>query len=95
MTSREASAAWARLFGNAPARRDAYEALPDLFSNYMWEVLLYDMEHTASPRPVTPAYLEFEARLKDAFNAIQFGADPTEALNEAARLIDRELARYR
>ena len=32
MTSREASAAWARLFGNAPARRDAYEALPDLFS---------------------------------------------------------------
>lgn len=95
VTGRQSAIAWTQLFGNAPARRDVQAALPDTFSNPMWQVLLHDMGNTASPRPVTPGYLEYESRLKDAFSAIQFGADPAATLREAARMIDKELAKYR
>ncbi|MEA4883670.1 MAG: extracellular solute-binding protein [Clostridia bacterium] len=95
ITGRDASIAWTKLFGNAPARRDVYAALPDVFKNPMWQVLLHEMDTTASPRPVTPGYLQYESILKDAFNAIQFGADPASTLESAARQIDRDLAKYR
>ncbi len=95
ITGHDAVATWAKLFGNAPARRDVYASMKDVFANPMWQTLIYEMEKTASPRPVTPGYLEYESVLKDAFSAIQHGADPAATLDSAAKQIDRELRKYR
>ncbi|MFA7636046.1 MAG: ABC transporter substrate-binding protein, partial [Bacillota bacterium] len=95
ITGHDAVATWAKLFGNAPARRDVYASMEDMFANPMWQTLIYEMEKTASPRPVTPGYLEYESVLKEAFSAIQHGADPAATLDSAAKQIDRELRKYR
>lgn len=94
ITGKEAAIEWHELFGHAPARLDVYEAMP-VFRNPMWQVLLYEMKNTAKPRPVTPGYLQYELLLREAFNSIHYGADPTSTLKDAAKRIDRELRRYR
>ena len=45
-------------------------------------------------RPVSVAYLEYEAIFSDAFQDIRNGADPKEALDLAAERMDREFAKY-
>lgn len=95
ITGKEASITWHKLFGHAPARPDVYEALPEVFSSPLWQVLFYEMENTAVPRPLTPGYLEYELILREAFNSIHFGADPKSTLEDASRRIDRELRKYR
>jgi fructooligosaccharide transport system substrate-binding protein len=95
ITGKEASITWHKLFGHAPARPDVYEALPEVFSSHLWQVLFYEMENTAVPRPLTPGYLEYELILREAFNSIHFGADPKSTLEDASRRIDRELRKYR
>jgi len=95
ITGHDAVATWAKLFGNAPARRDVYHSLNEMFSDPMWQVFIYEMENTASPRPVTAGYLEYESALKEAFSAIQYGADPAATMNNVAKQIDRELRKYR
>jgi fructooligosaccharide transport system substrate-binding protein len=72
-----------------------YEALPEVFSSPLWQVLFYEMENTAVPRPLTPGYLEYELILREAFNSIHFGADPKSTLESASLRIDRELRKYR
>jgi ABC-type glycerol-3-phosphate transport system substrate-binding protein len=95
ITGQDAGIKWHRLFGHAPARPDIYEALPEVFQSPMWQVLLHEMKTTAAARPVTPGFLEYELILREAFNSIHFGAEPEATLANAARRIDRELAKYR
>jgi fructooligosaccharide transport system substrate-binding protein len=95
MTGFEASLLWHQLHGHSPARMDVYKALPEVFDTDEWGVFLYEMEHTAKPRPATPGYLEYELILRETFNEIHYGADPQEALNNAVRRIQREFRKYR
>ena len=95
ITGKEASITWHQLFGHAPARPDVYEALPEVFSSPLWQVLFFEMKNTAVPRPLTPGYLEYELILREAFNSIHFGADPKSTLENASRRIDHELRKYR
>ena len=95
ITGKEAVITWHMLNGIAPARYDVYEALPEVFGNPMWQTFLYEMEHTAVARPVTPGYSQYELMLREAFNSIHYGADPKKTLDDAAIRIDRELRRYK
>ncbi|MBP7165141.1 MAG: ABC transporter substrate-binding protein [Firmicutes bacterium] len=95
ITGPEAAIEWHKLFGHAPARPDVYDAMPEVFSNPMWQILLEEMKKTAVARPVTPGFLEYELMLRETFNSIHYGANPEEELKNAAKRIDRELRKYR
>ncbi len=95
ITGRQAAIEWHKLFGHAPARLDVYDAMPEVFSNPMWQILLEEMKKTAVARPVTPGFLEYELMLRETFNSIHYGAKPEEELKNAAKRIDRELRKYR
>lgn len=95
ITGREAAIEWHKLFGHAPARPDVYEAMPEVFGDAKWQILLNEMKNTAVARPITPGYLEYELILRETFNSIHYGAEPAAALKDAAKRIDRELRKYR
>ena len=95
ITGKEAVIKWYKLNGIAPARPDVYAALPEEFSNPMWQLFLSEMKDTAMGRPLTPGYSQYELILRETFNAIHFGAEPKKALEDAAIRIDRELARFK
>jgi ABC-type glycerol-3-phosphate transport system substrate-binding protein len=63
--------------------------------NIYREVVLYELENTARPRPLTPAYLEMEDLVNKALEDIRNGADPKETLDRYAMMLDRTAAKYR
>jgi len=95
MTGKEAVTKWYKLNGIAPARPDVYAALPGDFQNPMWQLMLDEMGNTAVARPDTPGYSQYELILREAFNAIHYGAEPRKTLEDAAARIDRELKRFK
>lgn len=59
------------------------------------KVVIYEVENTAVPRPVTPGYLEYEGILNASFEDIRNGSDVKETLSNAASRIDRMLMKYK
>jgi ABC-type glycerol-3-phosphate transport system substrate-binding protein len=59
------------------------------------EVVLYELENTARPRPLTPAYLEMEDLLNKAMEDIRNGADPKETLDRYATMLDKMAEKYK
>ncbi|MEM1552758.1 MAG: ABC transporter substrate-binding protein [Candidatus Bathyarchaeia archaeon] len=76
-----------------PVRRSTYQIF-DIFNTYPIGVFAKQLFTTASPRPRTVAYLEYEEILRTAYRNIMSGADPATELNNAVVLIDRVLSRY-
>lgn len=63
--------------------------------NVYREVVLYELENTARPRPLTPAYLEMEDLVNKALEDIRNGADPKETLDRYAAMLDRIAEKYK
>ncbi len=95
LTSKEALAEWNQLFGHLPARMDSYDLLEKEFSKPEWQILFYEMDNTATARPITPGYLQYELILRETFNSIHYGSDPEQALKDAETRIDRELRKFK
>ena len=56
---------------------------------------IYEANNSAVNRPSTPGYLQVEDLFFSTFEDIRNGVDPKEALNGAARRLDRALAQFR
>jgi multiple sugar transport system substrate-binding protein len=70
--------------------QDVYKSQPTL--PMMKDILEYDLNHTAIPRPRTVGYLQFETVMGRAFSDIRNGSDPAEVLARAATELDEAFA---
>jgi hypothetical protein len=55
----------------------------------------YEAQHTAVPRPLTPAYLQLEDIFASTYEDIRNGVDPKEALDGAAQRLDVFFAQFK
>ena len=79
-----------------PALEQIWEARAQTtFVDPAWEIVKYELANTATPRPITPGYREYEEFLRTAMRDIQTGSDVSETLSRAASSIDREMRKYR
>jgi ABC-type glycerol-3-phosphate transport system substrate-binding protein len=75
-----------------------YIATADEYKEFPWtmyRLIIYETQHTAIGRPVTPGYLEYEQILTTAFEDIRNGADVEATLKGAVPRIDRLLEKYK
>jgi multiple sugar transport system substrate-binding protein len=77
-----------------PVRKSTY-IIHNIFETYPINIFAKQLFTTASPRPRTPAYLEFEDILRQVYRNVMAGADAAAELNKAVVLIDRYLAQWR
>jgi multiple sugar transport system substrate-binding protein len=100
MTTPPACIDWFNLDGHLPTARATldYISTNKKFGAWpydMFNLLLYESQHTAVPRPSTPGYLEYEEILTAAFEDIRNGKDPASVFSEAESRIERTLRKYR
>lgn len=96
LSTREAMDLWFDLRQYPPALREIWtERATTTFVDPVWKIVEYELANTATPRPATPGYREFEEFLKVAMQDIQTGANVKGALSKAAASIDREMRKYR
>lgn len=58
------------------------------------EITTYELANTATPRPTTPLWLEWEDSVGKAFSDVQNGADPKTVLNEYSSILERMAKKY-
>lgn len=96
LSTKEAMNLWFELRKYPPALEAIWDERDDTtFADPEWKIVRYDLANTATPRPATPAYREYEDFLKTAMQDIQTGADVQDALTRAAQGMDREMRKYR
>ncbi|UCZ52847.1 sugar ABC transporter substrate-binding protein [Bacillus shivajii] len=66
----------------------------DEFPNNVLRMAARESEETASPRPLTPGYLEWDTNMNRALQDIKNGTDPQVALDSIVDVIDNLLIRY-
>ncbi|MFC7394522.1 ABC transporter substrate-binding protein [Scopulibacillus cellulosilyticus] len=91
---------WFDIYQNVPDNRNLLQAINrdpsyDSFPKNVYRLASYEVQHTASPRPITPGYLEFENLYDRTFDDIKNGANPKNALDQSSYKIDRLLEKYR
>jgi ABC-type glycerol-3-phosphate transport system substrate-binding protein len=86
---------WFELRQYVPVRQEMFEADIPAFSTDAYQIILYEVNNTAVPRPATPGYREYEDILLQAFRDVQLGGDVQEILHTAAVNIDVEFEKYR
>lgn len=95
-SARDAMDLWFDLRGYPPSLKEIWEERAQTtFVDPAWEIVRHELANTATPRPATPGYREYEDFLKSAMQDIQTGADVQQALSRAAQNIDREMRKYR
>ena len=95
MTGPEAQLMWFKLRPYVPVRRDVWDKLPEVFATPTWQIIRYEVDNTAIPRPATPGFREYEDLLRQTLRDMQTGGDVRAMLTETAGKIDRALAKYR
>ena len=96
LATRDAMDLWFDLRQYPPSLRQIWdERAQTTFVDPAWEIVRHELANTATPRPQTPAYREYEEFLRTAMQDIQTGADVRDALTRAARNIEREMRKYR
>ncbi|SFI34192.1 sugar ABC transporter substrate-binding protein [Aerobium aerolatum] len=96
LSTRDAMDLWFELRQYPPSLRQIWEERASTnFIDPVWEIVQHELEHTATPRPATPGYREYEDFLKTAMQDINTGADVRATLDRAAQNIDREMRKYR
>jgi len=96
LSTREAMSLWFDLRQYPPSLEEIWdERAETTFVDPAWEIVRYELANTATPRPPTPGYREYEDFLRTAMQDIQTGANVQEALTRAAQNIDREMRKYR
>ncbi|MDZ7793600.1 MAG: hypothetical protein U5P10_07895 [Spirochaetia bacterium] len=94
-TDTELRLKWFDFRGYVPVRDETFEKGPaDVFNTDPWQIMLYEVNNTAEPRPATPGYREYEDILMKAFKDIQVGESVENILNDAAKEIDNALKKY-
>lgn len=100
LTLGEGNDEWLKLNGDVPARIDvvdsyltdpAYEEYPKSIQR----IAAYEAANTAAPRPVTPAYSEYETILNATLSDISNGADPATALANCVEQTNSIMAKYK
>ena len=61
----------------------------------MFKIACYEAANTAYPRPVTPAYSEYEALLNAMFEDVRNGAEPASALDDCVMNVTSIMNKYR
>ena len=96
LSTRDAMDLWFDLRQYPPALKTIWEERANTtFVDPAWEIVRYELANTATPRPATPGYREYEDFLKTAMQDIQTGAAVRDSLTRAAQNIDREMRKYR
>lgn len=96
LSTRDAMDLWFDLRQYPPSLEEIWaERAETTFVDPAWEIVRHELENTATPRPPTPAFREYEEFLRTAMQDIQTGADVQEALTRAAQGIEREMRKYR
>jgi len=96
LSTREAMSLWFDLRQYPPSLAEIWdERAGTTFVDPAWEIVRHELDNTATPRPPTPGYREYEDFLRTAMQDIQTGANVQEALTRAAQNIDREMRKYR
>jgi multiple sugar transport system substrate-binding protein len=91
---------WFYMDGHLPTNKNTFTAIDNDSKFKEWpfnvfDLLTYESNNTAVPRPMTPGYLEYESILTNAFDDIRNGADIDTTLSNTEDQIDRSLAKYR
>jgi multiple sugar transport system substrate-binding protein len=96
LSTRDAMDLWFELRQYPPALKQIWEERADTtFVDPAWAIVRHELAETATPRPATPGYREYEEFLRTAMQDIQTGADVRDTLARAAQNIDREMRKYR
>ena len=95
MCGADAQLEWFKLRPYVPVRRDVWERLPEVFGKPEWQIIRYEVDNTAVPRPATPGWREYEDLLRQSLRDMQTGGDVKAMLTETAAKIDRALAKYK
>lgn len=96
LSTREAMDLWFDLRQYPPSLEEIWdERAQTTFVDPAWKIVRYELANTATPRPPTPAYREYEDFLRTAMQDIQTGANVQDALTRAAQSIEREMRKYR
>lgn len=96
LATKEAMDLWFELRQYPPALAEIWQdRAQTTFVDPVWEIVRHELANTATPRPPTPAYREYEEFLRTAMQDIQTGADVKQSLTIAAQNIDREARKYR
>ena len=98
--SQQGSQIWFDAQGQVPATLALQNSIKQdpVFQSFPKDAYLlaiYEANNSAVNRPSTPGYLQVEDLFFSTFEDIRNGVDPKEALNGAARRLDRALAQFR
>lgn len=90
---------WFKMDGHLPSNKTTLEFINsdpayDEWPNTIFDLLQYESQNTAIPRPLSPGYLEYENMLTTAFEDIRNGADIRSTLEQAEVRIDRAISKY-
>lgn len=96
MLTRDAMNLWFDLRQYPPSLKQIWEERASTtFVDPIWKIVQYELANTATPRPATPGYREYEEFLRTAMQDIQTGGKVADTLAIAAASIDREMRKYR
>lgn len=100
MTIGEGSNYWLDNHGDVPARNDYVENILsdesyEAFGKSVFKIAAYEAANTAYPRPVTPAYSEYEALLNAMFEDIRNGVDVQTAIDDCVMNTTSIMNKYR
>lgn len=80
-----------RVMNEVIANSPEYKNFP---LNAYKEITTYELANTATPRPTTPLWLEWEDSVGKAFSDVQNGADPKTVLNLYSSILERMAKKY-
>lgn len=100
LTLGEGNDMWLEANGDIPARTAAVEKYlnDDAYAEYplsIQRIAAYEAANTAIPRPVTPAYSEYESLINATLSDISNGADPATALQSCVEQTNSLMAKYK
>ena len=78
-----------------PVLPSVWDKLPEAFDNPTWRIVRYELDNTASPRPSTPGFREFEELMRLMLRDLQSPGNVKQMLTDTAQKIDREMQKYR
>lgn len=86
---------WIDASHDVPAlKADMQAILDDPNADLVYKMCVYSALNTGYPRPVTPAYSEFETVTSAAFEDVRNGADPKQALDDAVMQLNTLFRKY-
>ena len=67
----------------------------DAYGEQPYKMFADELAKIAEPRPSIPGWGEYEVVMNEAIKNIAYGADARETLNDAAKRLNEQLAKYK